>query len=133
MIETPVPMDIRKYKTKLLAGLTTRQLICGAICAVLDAGMYFLAFKPIGMDIQTTIFAMTLLDVPIMAFTLDFNGMTMETYLMKVLLRNFVVPTKRRAASGIIEKKPDKQVNEKAVQKKLKPLLKKHPEYIAYK
>lgn len=132
MIETPVPMDIRKYKTKLLAGLTTRQLICGSICAVLDAGMYFFVFRPMGLDIQTTIFAMTLLDVPVMAFTMDFNGMPMETYLIKVLLRSFIVPTRRKAVTEVLPKKADKKRNEKATQKKMKSLLKKHPEYIAY-
>ena len=81
MIETKVPMDIRKYKSKFIGPFTTRQLICGIIAGCLDIVLYFLIVEPLGISLRPAIFLLVLVDCPILAFTIEPLGMPMETYL----------------------------------------------------
>lgn len=135
MIETKVPMDVRSYKAKFIGPFTTRQLICVTISVIVDLIFYLLAAGPLGIPIRLTVFIMVFLDCPILAFIMEPLGMPMETYLKRVLIRSFLAPVKRRAKSciAVTEKKEYTPKERKASKKKMKKLLKEHPEYKAYR
>lgn len=135
MIETKVPMDVRKYKAKLIGPFTSRQLICLTICIAVDLFFYLLLAGPAHIPIKVTVFILVMIDCPILAFTLEPLGMPMEKYLKNVLLRMFLAPIKRRAKSPVPvpEKKEYSSKETKASKKKMKKLKKSNPEYRAYK
>lgn len=134
MIETKVPMEIRSYKAKLIGPFTTRQLVCGAIAAAIDAILCFSVIIPFGINIKTAIVGLIVIDLPIMAFTLEPQGITLEKYLRHVLFHSFMAPTKRKAISQLPMKRDPVYTKKeiKQSQKKIKKLIKKHPEYKAY-
>ena len=136
MIETKVPMDIRKYKSKFIGPFTTRQLICGIIAGCLDIFLYFLIVEPLGISLRPAIFLLVLVDCPILAFTIEPLGMPMETYLTSVLLKSFLAPTRRKAKDDNVMKNEGKTYTakeRKASKKKMKKLEKTNPEYRAFK
>lgn len=135
MIETKVPMDIRKYKAKLIGPFTTRQLICLTICTAIDIVFYLLLAGPAHIPIKITVFILIMIDCPILAFTLEPLGMPMEKYLKNVLLRMFLAPIKRKAKSPVPvpERKPHTSKEIKGSKKKMKKLIKTNPEYKGYK
>lgn len=135
MIETKVPMDIRSYKAKFIGPFTTRQLVCVAASACVDAALYFAIAKPLDVPIRLAVFVMALIDVPILSFIFEPLGMPMEKYVKDVLLRALMAPTKRRAKGEVGEKKARTYTSKemKASKKKMKKLVKTHPEYKAYK
>ncbi len=138
MIETKVPMDIRSYKAKLIGPFTTRQLICITLCVILDIMAYFFVISPLQLGLRPAIIVLTLLDVPIMAFTIEPMHMPMEQYVRHVLLRSLIAPVKRKAKSDpkLIPTMRDPVYTKqelKQSQKRMRGLLKEHPEFHAYK
>lgn len=135
MIETKVPMDVRSYKAKLIGPFTTRQLICVTIAVALDAFLFLTVINPLNIPVRLAVFILVFLDVPIVAFIAEPMGLPMEKYIKKVLIRSLIAPTKRKAKTSITAihsaKYTAKEV--KASKRKMKKLLKTHPEYKAYK
>lgn len=139
MIETKVPMDVRSYKTKYIGPFTLRQLICITIAAGVDIALFLFVFIPLGLDLgnmlKPIIFILALVDTPIIAFIFEPQGMPMEDYLKYILIRGFVVPAKRKAVDTLPPLEgpvyTDKELKES--KKKMKALLKSHPEFRAYK
>lgn len=135
MIETKVPMDVRKYKAKLIGPFTTRQLICLTICIAIDIVFYLLLAGPAQIPVKITVFILVVIDCPVLAFTLEPLGIPMEKYLKNVLLRMFLAPIRRKAKSPVPvpETKPHTSKEIKESKKKMKKLIKTNPEYKGYK
>lgn len=129
MIETKVPPDIRKYKTKILGPLTIRQIICIAIAILVDILFYTLVYRPLDLSINFLVYAFTFIDVPILIFTLDVNGVPMEKYIKKVFFNAFVVPRKRKSSHKMSEDKKITPTDEKTLKKKKKD----NPEIKSYR
>ena len=135
MIETKVPMDVRSYKTKVIGPLTLRQLICIVLAVIVDVVVYLMILRPLNVSLRPTIFTLVFVDVPIMAFTMDIMGMPTEQYIKSVLIRSIIAPTKRKAKSSLPKRQRTvySSAEIKKSKKKMKNLLKSHPEFKAYK
>ena len=97
MMETNVPKDIRVYKTKIFGPFTIRQVVCISICIALDLFAISMITKVSELSIQAIIYLLMFMDIPIMIFIFDKDGMPMEKYLTKVIIPNFISPAKRKA------------------------------------
>ncbi|MCC2254571.1 PrgI family protein [Ruminococcus sp. CLA-AA-H200] len=116
MIDAKIPKDIRAYKAKLIGPFTARQLICLAIMAASDILLYSLVFVPFDLTGDFMIYALIFIDIPIAAFGwVEPQGIPLEKYLKSVLLRSFLVPTKRKAKNVIY--KDEKKISEKNLKK----------------
>lgn len=132
IIETKIPQDIRKHKFKLGA-LTIRQLVCVMISIAVDAFILMIAggiHEQSGDSIQMLIFLYVIVDLPILAFTLEPQGVQMEVYLKQVLFYALFAPSKRINSRSF--KSKDKKPKQKKSKKELVAMLKEHPEYKAY-
>lgn len=132
IIETKIPQDIRKHKFKLGA-LTIRQLVCVMISIAVDAFILMVAggiHEQSGDSIQMLIFLYVIVDLPILAFTLEPQGVRMEVYLKQVLFYALFAPSKRINSHSF--KSKDKKPKQKKSKKELVAMLKEHPEYKAY-
>lgn len=134
MVETKVPIDIRAYKAKLVGPFTTRQLICIVISGLLDILIYFTIISPLGISLKIGIFIMIFADFPVLLFTVEPLGMPMEKYIKSVLLKNLMAPIKRKAANSLFEETSGEYTPKeiKESQKRMKQLIKTHPEYKPY-
>lgn len=129
MIETKVPKDIRKYKTKAVGHFTIRQIVCISICIVADLLLYICVFKPFNLNIRWIIYAIIGVDIPIMAFTFEPRGMKMEKYIKNILIRMLFSPTYRKPKNIIIEE----TTMEPTPKSKLKKKQKENPTLKPYK
>ena len=125
MIETKMPKDIRAYKTKLIGPFTGRQTICVAIAGVVFILFYACIAKPFHLPQEYLFYIGLPLIIPILAFGwYEPNGMKLEKYLQKVVIRSFAVPIKRKAGQALYkteEKKPltkEEQKNKKKANNK---------------
>ena len=136
MVETKVPKDIRSYKTKIIGPLSLRQLICLILAVILDGLAYFVAQSlDIKLSINLIIYGVMFLDLPILAFMIEVEGLALEVYLQKILFKQFSVKTKRVAETRINTKpelKPMSKKELKNYQNKQKSIQRKHPELKSY-
>ena len=134
MLETKVPKDIRKYKTKLMGPFTWRQLICIVISLTVDILLFFLLCSMLNVPLNIFIYILIFIDVPIMAFTLEPYGIRMEKYLKNVLLTSFLYPTKRIHKTELIKQEVTTLSNKELKKKKklYKKNLKANPEFRPY-
>lgn len=130
MIEAKVPQDIRKYKTKVLGSFTLRQVICAVVAVVIDIVLIASVIVPMGLSVNTIVLVVILVDVPVFAFAIEVQGMPMEKFLYKILLRYIRTPAKRKAIyeqKSLAEiKLSDKELKQR--EKKLKELKARYPE-----
>ncbi len=128
-------MDIKSFKTKVFGSFTARQLVCVVISAVLDLIVFLCIIYPQNIPVRPAIFALAILDVPILAFTVEPMGIPMEVYFRDVWLRNLLAPVKRKAISGpppaLKITYPNSEL--KKSKKRMKKARKKNPEFRAYK
>ena len=122
MIEAKVPQDIRKYKTKVLGSFTLRQVICAVVAVVIDIVLIAGVIVPMGLSVNTIVL--------VFAFAIEVQGMPMEKFLYKILLRYIRTPAKRKAIyeqKSLAEiKLSDKELKQR--EKKLKELKARYPE-----
>lgn len=130
-VETRVPKDIRSYKTKVIGSLTLRQLVCFGITAAFDLILYTMVFTHISIDKELMLYILIFLDLPILVFITEPNGMKFETYLKDVILRMFFWPRYRRSITTINPKQP--VVTEIRNKKETKKLMQQHPDMKVYK
>lgn len=89
MIEVKIPSDIQAYKSKLIAGLSTRQVIAiiGAIVVGVPVGVFGRAYIP--SDILPWI--VILLVVPIIGWGFfTFKDMRFEEFMKQFISMNFL-------------------------------------------
>lgn len=137
MIETKVPKDVRAYKTKIIGPFTLRQIVCFVAAALFDGIIYLLSVAfGIELNMQIVIYGLIFINMPILMFVLEPQGMPMEQFLSKVVFMNFVKPNKRKAEKLLFEeqKKPaltKKQKKER--EKTINQIGHKNPSLRAYK
>lgn len=136
MIETKVPKDIRSYKTKIIGPFSLRQLIC-LVVAILVDGLAYLIISSMGikLSMNLVIYGVMFIDLPILAFIIEPQGMPMEKYIQKVLLTGFLKPSKRKAETLLYEdqkKTPLTKKEKKERIKKINAVGRKHPELKAF-
>ena len=90
MIEVKIPKDIRQYKPKLILGMTTRQVICGAgALAVIFFVKPFLS-KCIPFE-DACMFLSLLCAAPfLLCGWIPINGLPFEVYFLDVILRFYL-------------------------------------------
>lgn len=137
MVETKVPKDIRVYKTKIIGPFSLRQLICLVLAVLLDGLIYFaLSAMEIELDLNTIIYGVIFIDLPILAFMIEIEGLPMEKYLKEILLKQFLLKQKRSAETHISSRKksvPMTKKERKNYESKQKSIQRKHPELKAFK
>ncbi len=93
MITVRIPDEIRKYKEKLIWGMTARQIICAALAILICVPLYFWGGKFIPEDIIA--WAVILIAMPLFATGfIKINGLPMEKFAVAAF-KFFVSPSKR--------------------------------------
>lgn len=136
IISTEIPRDIRKYKTEVIGPLTLKQAALVGIAAVIDFAVY-LHFKDVITleNCRNLVWAYIFIDIPILAFMMEPQGVSMEQFLKQFIRYNFLLPPKRKNTSVVRERKKydiDKK-EAKATAKKIAALIPSHPEYKSYR
>ena len=93
MLEVKIPAEIQEYKSKVVAGLSLRQLIAigGAIVVGVPVGV--IGYGKISNDIL--MWLLILIAVPFAGYGfLNFKGMPFELFV-KVMYHHYVLPQKR--------------------------------------
>ncbi len=93
MIEVKIPSDIQEYKSKLIAGLSVRQIIAigGALVTAVPIGVY--GYGKISPDILLWIIILVVVPFAGYGF-LNFKGMPFEQFMV-VLVNYYLLPQKR--------------------------------------
>ena len=98
MIAVRIPEEIRKYKEKLVFGLTARQLVCTIIAGGICIPLYWKGRGVIPEDILG--WAIILIALPLLSIGyIRFNGVTMEKMAKIILLTQVLYPIKRKYKS----------------------------------
>ncbi len=93
MIEKKIPAEIRAYKSKLIAGLSTRQVISLGLAILIGVPLGVIGSKYISMDI--IMWLIILIVAPIFAWGfLTFKDRPFEQYA-KAVIRFNLLPQKR--------------------------------------
>lgn len=102
MIAVRIPEEIKKYKEKVMAGLTARQIISVGIACVICAPLYWFGKSYIPADILETlilVIALVLLSIGWISFEggrLSLNGgMPMEKFFVAWMKFNYIYPKQR--------------------------------------
>lgn len=95
MIAVRIPEEIRKYKEKIMFGLTARQIICTVLALVICVPLYWFGRKYIQEDILSWI--VILIAAPLIGIGYaSFNGMPMEKFFIVWLKFEVLYPRKRK-------------------------------------
>ncbi len=137
MVEVVVPKDIMAFKTTLVGPFTTRQTVCGVICAAVEyAAFSFVKFFGINLSMDTMIGLGVVLAVPILAFCfIEPCNMPLEKYLKNAFVLGYLAPKVRvyETVNLFDEIDPTEEQKKKKKQTKYSPKeLKIHPDYIMY-
>ncbi len=96
-ISVRVPDEVRKYKEKLVFGLTARQLICSALALGICVPLYIFGRKYIAEDIVG--WAILLIGLPLLAIGfITLQGLPMERFALAWFKSEFLFPKKRKYA-----------------------------------
>ena len=94
MAYVTVPKDLTKIKSKMLFGLTKRQLVCFGSAALVGVPLFFLSKGSMGTT--PAALCMILVMLPFFLFALyEKNGQTPETLLGHLIQCKFTCPKKR--------------------------------------
>ena len=89
-----VPRDLTKVKSRIIFGLTKRQLICFTVAALIGVPSFFL-IKSVA-EVNVAVMSMMVIMMPIIFFALyEKNGRPLEVYLGHFIETVFVRPRKR--------------------------------------
>lgn len=136
MIETKVPKDVRSYKTKVIGPFTTRQLLCFGAAILLDVSIFlFIHITGFNMSMTTAFYGLVFIDLPILAFMIEPQGMPMEKYLKNIILPGLMRPNKRKAENLLYEQQKMRELTKKEKEerlKKIKHIGQKNPELKPY-
>jgi len=94
MITVRVPDEIRRYKEKLVFGLTARQIISVTITAVICVPLYFYGRDYLSDDILSWFIIIIALPSLSIGF-FKYRNMPMEKFAVAFLLHEFILPKKR--------------------------------------
>ena len=89
-----VPRDLTKVKSRIIFGLTKRQLICFTVAALIGVPSFFLIRSV--AEVNVAVMSMMVIMLPIIFFALyEKNGRPLEVYLGHFIEAVFVRPRKR--------------------------------------
>lgn len=89
-----VPKDLTKIKSKMLFGLTKRQLVCFGSAALVGVPLFFLSKGSMGTT--SAALCMILVMLPFFLFALyEKNGQTLEVILGHLIQCKFIRPKRR--------------------------------------
>lgn len=133
-VESKVPKDLNKYKTKLGGGsFTLRQMTCAAIAVAVDIALWSLLLLNIDISFNIKVYITMFIDIPIMLFVFEPEGIKMEQYLKNVLLKNFLYPRYRYNKTQETQEYVIDEKRMKERQKEIPKLISEHPELKAYR
>lgn len=94
MAYVTVPKDLTKIRSKMLFGLTKRQLICFGTAALIGVPLFFLSKGSLGLT--TAALCMILVMLPFFLFAMyERNGQPLEVFLGHLIQNKFVRPKVR--------------------------------------
>ena len=94
MAYVTVPKDLSKIKTKVLFGLTKRQLICFTPAVLLGVPLFFLLKESAGNSTATLCMMMVMLPFFLLAMY-EKNGQPLEVILKQMIETKFIRPKNR--------------------------------------
>ena len=94
MAYVTIPKDLSRIQSKVLFGLTKRQVICFGAAALVGVPLFFLAKASLGTP--TAALCMILVMLPFFLFALyEKNGQTLEVILGHLIQCKFIRPKRR--------------------------------------
>ena len=94
MAYVTVPKDLTKIKSKMLFGLTKRQLVCFGSAALVGVPLFFLSRGALGTT--TAALCMILVMLPFFLFAMyEKNGQPLEVFLGHLIQNKFIRPKVR--------------------------------------
>ena len=94
MAYVTVPKDLTKIKSKMLFGLTKRQVVCFGSAALVGVPLFFLTRG--GLGTTAAALCMILVMLPFFLFAMyERNGQTLEVLLGHLIQNKFVRPKER--------------------------------------
>lgn len=94
MAYVTVPKDLTKVKSKLLFGLTKRQLICFGAAALIGVPLFFLLRGKVNSSTATVCMIIVMLPVFLLAMY-EKNGQPLEVILGQIIQTVFIRPKER--------------------------------------
>ena len=94
MAYVTVPKDLTKIKTKMLFGLTKRQVFCFGAAALVGVPLFFLLKEPAGNSTATLCMMMVMLPFFLLAMY-EKNGQPLEVILKQMIETKFIRPKNR--------------------------------------
>lgn len=89
-----IPKDLSKIKTKVMFGLTKRQLVCFGAAALVGVPLFFLTRGSLGTTAAAL--CMILVMLPFFLFAMyERNGQPMEVFLGHLIQNKFIRPKER--------------------------------------
>lgn len=117
MAYVTVPKDLTKIKTKMLFGLTKRQVFCFGAAALVGVPLFFLTKERLGTT--TAALCMILVMLPFFLFAMyERNGQPLEVVLEHLIQNKFIRPkvriyqTNNLYSALIRQSKLEKEVSE---------------------
>lgn len=94
MAYVTVPKDLTKIRSKMLFGLTKRQLVCFGSAALIGVPLFFLSKDSLG--VTTAALCMILVMLPFFLFAMyERNGQPLEVFLGHLIQNKFIRPKER--------------------------------------
>ena len=94
MAYVTVPKDLTKIKSKMLFGLTKRQLVCFGSAALVGVPLFFLLKGSTGTSLAA--FVMILVMLPCFLFAMyEKHGQPLETLIKNIIQTKFIRPKER--------------------------------------
>ena len=113
-----VPKDLTKIKSKMLFGLTKRQLVCFGSAALVGVPLFFLSKGSMGTTSATL--CMILVMLPFFLFALyEKNGQTLEVILGHLIQCKFIRPKRKRRYRRLLKKAEKPENAQPAAKRKL--------------
>ena len=94
MAYVTVPKDLTKVKSKVLFGLTRRQLVCFGAAALIGVPLFFLLRKTVNSSTATVCMIVVMLPLFLLAMY-ERNGQPLEVYLGLLIQNKFIRPKVR--------------------------------------
>ena len=94
MAYVTIPKDLSKVQSKILFGLTKRQVICFGAAAIIGVPLFFLTKG--ALDTTTAALCMILVMLPFFLFAMyEKNGQPLEVFLGHLIENKFIRPKMR--------------------------------------
>ncbi len=91
MAYVPVPKDLSKVKTKVILGLTKRQIISFSLGGLVGIPVYFFTRNFVGNEMAIILLMITALPF-FMAGVFEKDGLPLEKYAKYVIRQKFIYP-----------------------------------------